>query len=124
MPERLSVRRFIRNFIARGQELPKVSELESMVSIKNSEIEILRGKLAELQELARFEKDLVPVPNAYTVLEGKYSGSFFCSPCWDSDRKQIRLQEADEAGWYVCPECDRDALVQPQQRIRATKSNH
>lgn len=78
----------------------------------NETLEILEKKdkkIAELQDLLQFKKKIVRNNDKYFEADknGLPVSDPFCSSCWDSEEKVIRLicPQEDNENYHKCPKC-------------------
>jgi hypothetical protein len=85
----------------------KILELQGQIMNLLEEGHALKAELREYRDRVRFEGGLEFRDNMYWHRYGgdKVDGPY-CSKCWDTDAKAVRLQQMkDKSLW--CPECQR-----------------
>lgn len=84
----------------------KILELQSQIMNLLNENHTLRGQVRDLSERVELQDSLTFKDNMYwRTLDEGVDGPF-CSKCWDTDRKLVRLQTLGNQAQY-CPACKR-----------------
>jgi len=84
--------------------LKKVLDLQTELIELTQEMATLRRELSDATDQLQFQGELRFRDNLYwRVTEGGEEGPF-CSRCWDSDRKAIRMHRREEEK-LQCPSC-------------------
>ncbi len=87
----------------------KMIEMQKHIGDLEVENRDLKEKL-EIKGKLRYEK------NAYWFQEEKGHDGPFCSRCWDSDKKLIRMQPCGNPAYFDCPNCQNKGVqVHPDQ---------
>ncbi|MBQ7710776.1 MAG: hypothetical protein IJT39_03005 [Bacteroidales bacterium] len=68
-----------------------------------AKIRELTEENAELKKKHNLEERIQRHKELYITLEGEDCDIFFCSHCWDNDRKLIQLEKS--YGESTCPQC-------------------
>lgn len=86
----------------------KVLRLQGVVSAEREEQERLRERITELEQVVDLRERLFFDDNRYWLnsADGSDRDGPFCSRCWDSEQKLIRLHCTRKAGdVFDCPAC-------------------
>jgi hypothetical protein len=92
------------------QLVQKIDNIELYRQILDLQSEALKvveenGKLKEqvksLEEAWIIKDSLVFENNGYFVMKGGEKDGPYCTLCWDTDRKLVRMHK-DEHGWWWC----------------------
>ncbi len=97
------------------RQADKIEQYQQILDIQKKLLEMqkkiaeLENENKELKEELKLKEDLIFERNAYWIKkESSEKDGPFCSVCWDSDRKLIRLRKGNYAhGWAICPKCDK-----------------
>lgn len=59
-----------------------------------------------LKEKLKIKGSLIPEGNFYWLIEDEKKDGPFCTKCWDSDGKLLRLHGQGPSGGLKCPNCN------------------
>ena len=68
----------------------------------------LTAENAELKKGQDLEERIVRHQKLYLTIKGDENNIFYCSHCWDSDRKLIQMNKFN--GNFFCPHCHQDGI--------------
>ena len=93
------------------QEAGKIQQYQQILDAQQKLLEMQR-RIAELetdnkklQEEFEIKETLIPDGNAYWIQKDGLKDGPFCTSCWDSERKLMRLHESQVSDNLHCPKC-------------------
>ncbi len=94
----------------------KLLEQQTRIDELESENKNLRGTL-EIKE------NLIPERNMYWVEKDRKKDGPFCTNCWDTGQKLVRLHESITHSGIQCPNCKIWTISPVAQQFRPERSN-
>ena len=91
------------------EQYQQILDAQQMLLEMQKQIAELETENRKLREEFEIKETLIPEGNLYwTEKAGKKEGPF-CTCCWDSERKLVRLHTSPISGRMFCPNCKTEA---------------
>lgn len=94
------------------QEAGKIEQYRQILDAQQKLLE-MQKKIVELELDNKKLKDdfeikesLISEGNVYWIIKKEIKDGPFCTCCWDSERKLMRLHKSDVSGRLYCPKCN------------------
>ena len=94
------------------QEAGKIEQYQQILDAQQKLLEMqreiadLEADNKKLREEFEIKEALIPEGNVYWIKKDNGKDGPFCTCCWDSEHKLVRLHKNDSSGKVHCPKCN------------------
>lgn len=94
----------------------KILEIQEKLLELQNQLLVLEAENKQLKEKLQFKESLIFENNAYWIKKGDEKEGPYCSCCWDSNEKTIRMQPAPNPAYFDCPKCkNKNIVIYPEK---------
>ncbi len=87
----------------------QILEVYEKLLDQQKQIADLEGSNKELRNILEVKGKIIPEGNLYWLEKDGVKDGPFCTRCWDSEERLLRLHKSPVSGRIHCPKCKTDA---------------
>ncbi len=91
----------------------KILNQQEEIALKQEKINLLKKQNEKLSEKIKTQNKLIYEENSYWIVEDNNKIGPYCSNCWDSNTRRVRMHDRD-GGYYLCPSCKTGTHMSPE----------
>lgn len=84
---------------------PQILEAQEKLLEQQKKISDLEMEAKDLREKLEIKDSLISERNMYWVMKKEKKDGPFCTNCWDSEKKLMRLHKSESHSGIQCPKC-------------------